>query len=504
MMLLDERVWGLFKCHWRHTLTYWSVFFSFGLCIAFLGPTILDLRCQTQSSLQDITWVFFAQQLFLMLGSAIGGLFKKTLCFSLSALLISSLVISVVFSIIPLCHHVLMLAVAMAISGTAMGVIDTISNLQLVKLYQKDSAVFLQVLHFFIGLGALVSPLVADPFLADGNCVLAANTTANSSIDLDHLRSVLAGKGTSPPHNISETYQFHTEGVVTTNVSYAFWIMAIISLPVPIGIYVLMTSERMFPWSRHSPRLLDKENNSEKNQQEQNQQEQNQQGHKGLFDCCHYGNVKDRPVSYFLLYILGGAVLFITDGIIGSYTGFIYTYAVSPPLSLPHKTAGYLTSVFWAAVTAGRLASIYLSYKYTQQRLISISLVGGIAVQGLLSILYYSPVFIFIGTFLLGLFISSVYPCMVALMEDMLNYKGCATTVLVTSAGTGEMVLQLFTGQLIHSEGSYSFLLVGLISSCIGLTAFLGLLFIQHLHRNSQSAKDACQEIEMTANSSST
>lgn len=33
----------------------------------------------------------------------------------------------------------------MAITGLAMGVIDTIANYQLVNLYQKDSAVFLQV-----------------------------------------------------------------------------------------------------------------------------------------------------------------------------------------------------------------------------------------------------------------------------------------------------------------------------------------------------------------------
>uniref|UniRef100_A0A8B9XIB1 Uncharacterized protein n=1 Tax=Bos mutus grunniens TaxID=30521 RepID=A0A8B9XIB1_BOSMU len=55
------------------TLTYWSVFFSFGLCIAFLGPTLLDLRCQTRSSLPEISWVFFSQQFCLLLGSALGA-----------------------------------------------------------------------------------------------------------------------------------------------------------------------------------------------------------------------------------------------------------------------------------------------------------------------------------------------------------------------------------------------------------------------------------------------
>lgn len=77
------------------------------------------------------------------LHNAVGVLSR--LLSSLSALLSCTLIISLVFAIIPLCHHVLLLSIAMALAGKAMGVIDTIANLQLVKLYQRDSAVFLQV-----------------------------------------------------------------------------------------------------------------------------------------------------------------------------------------------------------------------------------------------------------------------------------------------------------------------------------------------------------------------
>lgn len=44
----------------------------------------------------------------------------------------------------------MLLSIAMGLAGTAMGIIDTIANLQLVKLYQKDSAVFLQVRDAFM------------------------------------------------------------------------------------------------------------------------------------------------------------------------------------------------------------------------------------------------------------------------------------------------------------------------------------------------------------------
>ncbi|XP_034092436.1 major facilitator superfamily domain-containing protein 4A [Gymnodraco acuticeps] len=212
MKLLDERIWALFKCHWKYTLTYWSVFFSFGLCIAFLGPTVLDLRCQTHSSLQQITWVFFSQQFFLLVGSSLGGLFKKTM----------------------------------------------------------------------------------------------ENKTT-------------------------------------------------------------------------------------------------------------------------LLLIIRPAIL-----------------------------------------------------RFKLQ-------LGVILVQCLLMIFYTSCVFLFIGTCVLGLCISSVFPSMLAFTEDILDYKGCATTVLVTSASTGEMLLQLFIGSVIDSQGSYSFLLCCTVTSFISFCLFLLFLSVQHHHRNGQT-----------------
>uniref|UniRef100_A0A672R5L5 Major facilitator superfamily domain containing 4Aa n=1 Tax=Sinocyclocheilus grahami TaxID=75366 RepID=A0A672R5L5_SINGR len=171
---------------------------------------------------------------------------------SLLALAVSSLTISVVFAVIPLCHKLLLLAFALAVSGLAMGIIDTISNLQLVKIYQKDSTVFLQALHFFVGLGALVSPLIADPFLSETSCVIGNSSTNATS--LRHLRNKLAGRHV---HNVSSVH-LHTDGEVVTNVSYAFWIMAIINLPVPIAILILMYRERLFTCgSDPSQRLLD-------------------------------------------------------------------------------------------------------------------------------------------------------------------------------------------------------------------------------------------------------
>lgn len=127
-------------------------------------------------------------------------------------------------------------------------------------------------MHFFIGLGALISPLVADPFLTEDSCVLNTNWTPN----YHHFR-----QNASDLDPIS-TYSLQTEGEGLSSVSYAFWIMALINvsppaswrrmnarvrpefhipasavqLPVPVAVFALMYQKRLLPCLRKGPALL--------------------------------------------------------------------------------------------------------------------------------------------------------------------------------------------------------------------------------------------------------
>lgn len=93
----------------------------------------------------------------------------------------------------------------------------------------------LQVLHFFVGFGALLSPLIADPFLSEASC-LPANSTANatSGSHLFHASRVL-----SRQHPEAQPWPNRTlpglpsQDGAGTRVSYAFWIMALINVSVP-------------------------------------------------------------------------------------------------------------------------------------------------------------------------------------------------------------------------------------------------------------------------------
>lgn len=92
-----------------------------------------------------------------------------------------------------------------------------------------------QVLHFFVGFGALLSPLIADPFLSEANC-LPANSTANTTSrgHLFHVSRVLAQHHVEAKPWSNQTFPGLTpKDGAGTRVSYAFWIMALINVSVP-------------------------------------------------------------------------------------------------------------------------------------------------------------------------------------------------------------------------------------------------------------------------------
>lgn len=59
------------------TVIYCMVFWNFGICVALFGPTLLDLACQTGTSLTAISWLYFIQNFTSLIGCIASGLLIK-------------------------------------------------------------------------------------------------------------------------------------------------------------------------------------------------------------------------------------------------------------------------------------------------------------------------------------------------------------------------------------------------------------------------------------------
>lgn len=54
----------------------------------------------------------------------------------------------------------------------------------------------------------------------------------------------------------------------------------------------------------------------------------------------------------------------------------MYSYAVEKPLSMGHKSAGYLPSLFWGFITLGRLFSIPISSRVNPASMVFVNVVS--------------------------------------------------------------------------------------------------------------------------------
>ena len=59
------------------TLCYCGAFLSFGMSEAVIGPTLLELGCQTGRGVNRIAWVIFTQTFSAWFGSLTGGLLAE-------------------------------------------------------------------------------------------------------------------------------------------------------------------------------------------------------------------------------------------------------------------------------------------------------------------------------------------------------------------------------------------------------------------------------------------
>jgi hypothetical protein len=59
------------------TIIYCVSFWNFGICVALFGPTLLDLACQTSSTLSAMSFLYFMQNFTSLLGCFLSGLLIK-------------------------------------------------------------------------------------------------------------------------------------------------------------------------------------------------------------------------------------------------------------------------------------------------------------------------------------------------------------------------------------------------------------------------------------------
>ncbi|MBN2323098.1 MAG: MFS transporter [Spirochaetes bacterium] len=367
------------------TTAYYIGFVALGMSFASLGPTLIGLARNTNSSLDGISWLFFTHAAGYSISSLLGGrLYDR---FDGHPLMAGSLgVIVVTMATIPLFSRLSFLAAVFFVRGLASGATDVGGNTLLVWVHGDRSGPWLNLLHFFFGTGGLLAPVVVAQSL------------------------LLSG-----------------------DIATAYRAIAVFVLPVCIWTACIK-----------SP---------------------------GISAAPGEPELRSSRVKVTAIFTL---FFFLHVGVQASFSGWISTYAIERGL-LNEARAAYLASIFWAALTAGRLAGVPVSSHAAPSRILTVNLCGCLVAAALLFLLPDSRAVLWLGTVLMGFSMASMFPVSIIFAGGFMHITGSVMGLFLVGANVGSMVVPWVIGQLFERWGGgvlNGFIIVLVIAS-FGVLALL-------------------------------
>lgn len=160
---------------------------------------------------------------------------------------------------------------------------------------------------------------------------------------------------------------------------------------------------------------------------------------------------------------------FLEVGAEASVMGWIFSYSVKQGIAL--QEAYKINSAFWAAFTAGRLATIWLSMRFAALPLVLFFMCSATLFALALLVLPVSPIVVWICAIGFGISVAPVFPSMFGFAQKRLHLSGKVTGLFLVGASAGGMFWPRLIGQFFESHGAQmmTWTVVGTLLSALSL-----------------------------------
>ncbi len=189
----------------------------------------------------------------------------------------------------------------------------------------------------------------------------------------------------------------------------------------------------------------------------------------------HASSRKDGGRLNLRLIILISLVFACYNGASQAYGGWVYTYATEMKLA-DATMAAYLTSVFWGALTLGRVAAIPLALRFSPRAILRADFAG--ALLSLLALLAWprSLAAVVVTSAGFGFALASIYPTTMVLSGQLMTLSGRVTGLFSIGQSLGVMLIPWLIGHFFESSGPRSMAVILLADMAFALVvlALLG------------------------------
>lgn len=299
------------------TFLLWFSFFCCGLADSVRGPTLLDLTDLIKEDVSALSSTFALRALGGLFGCLMSGAVLDLLSPSSRYIFIAVayFVISFCTVYLPYAPNLLVMQIVSAVFGFFNGSFHTATNPLLLKIWDgRNSSPYMYAMHFFFGLGALLAPIVAKPFLRE------------------HIVEEVFGE--NDVFQDEESYNGMDENFWSIKTLYP---IIGLSMLIAIPVYIYFFVQEL---SREKKEAMENDN------------------------TVNNDILEDRPISKckkILLIMLMAVFYFTFAGLESSYRSFTTAFGVSSSLNLSRHEAADILAVFYCTFAAMRGLIIPLS-----------------------------------------------------------------------------------------------------------------------------------------------
>ncbi|KAI1278391.1 Major facilitator superfamily domain-containing protein 4A [Halotydeus destructor] len=426
-----------------------------GLCVAILGPTLLDVALLVNISIKEVSYGFVVNQGAFCLSSLIWGwAFNRVVSRELG--LILSLVMCCLSVIcIPFCREILTYLIAMGFLGASFAGLDIATSAWIIEIWKENSNTYLQLLYFLASIGNTVSPIMSAPFLAP------------EGEGLSHLETGNASTTFSPNSSSVIITENITADVSKSRIEIPFGVCAVITL---FSIIIQVILYFKFNTKHKSVDISP----------EVQQSDTKQNGDHGQ-SALDSNDETQSKVYYWSIITVGSLLFCFFICTIENTRNYLPAFVVNCNLKLSKSTGSYMSSAFIGAFTLARLCSIFIAAKLKASHMLIADFI--LVIAGNIIVLFSANSWelgLWIGFVIMGIGSASCVGAMYAMIEERIVVDNFVCGIMMFGSAIATTISPLFNGDFLEGF-PVIYIIINLSSLAVCIVLYFSIFIIDML-----------------------